>query len=530
MERPPFRSTAAIATALGVAAFVLYVATAQRGFWSDGMFYYAQIERGDLRSQYVLYLPIIAGTRALLSPFGLTLEGAIKLVSAFGGGVCVATGYVLARAVLRSAPRALAAASLLALLPGMWFNATATEVHAIHAACAGIATVGLAFSAANLESTLSLAAVAVGGALGPSTHPSGASVALPALAALVAAKRKLPLMVALAIGAGISFVLYELIAAPSPAVSQYGVSFRYVYFTQLFEPGRVQLLLREGSAEILLFSVPASCLLAVGLRQLGSRARAVAWVFGLTIAGYVALCLPIYSFEWGCYYVPTFTVEAILAVVALERLAISWPRAGIAVALSAVPSWITLHDYARTPGTIAVLVCAPILFLLALGRPRPELPRAVGLASAALVAIAFAFSMKLVVPLFFLDPTRDFIRAVEAYTAPQGPSAVFFMEGDGLAHESWKRFYRPGAAGVYAENLLMLDVVPPERRDEVRADFRNKIEERLARGEPVWLAGDPIRLVRGHAGLEFLEELKKSYELESPPGAPAQLLRIRHRS
>jgi len=116
---------------------LLYVATAQERFYSDGAGLVEFFARGTGESYYhVLYLPLCRALGALLgSDDPLLVPRALSQVS---GAVAVGSTFLLCRSCGIDRDRALFAAMLLGVTPAVWFFSTTVEVHAVHLAAVAV--------------------------------------------------------------------------------------------------------------------------------------------------------------------------------------------------------------------------------------------------------------------------------------------------------------------------------------------------------------------------------------------------------
>ena len=102
---PPHRSLHWQPWALGIAAAVLYLLTAQRQLYGDGLFFEDKLKQGGqiLLYNHALFLPLSKLTEVVVSLFvEIDGERAMKIVAALAGGLGVAMTYVVANAMLRS--------------------------------------------------------------------------------------------------------------------------------------------------------------------------------------------------------------------------------------------------------------------------------------------------------------------------------------------------------------------------------------------------------------------------------------------
>ena len=105
----------------------------------------------------------------------------MKSLSAIAGGVGVAMTFLVARQTMENNVRAVVAAVTLMGLMGYWFHSTATELHALHAACASVLLLGLlrAFNCKEDLDPLTGLLCAAGTLLVPISHTSGYFAAVP---------------------------------------------------------------------------------------------------------------------------------------------------------------------------------------------------------------------------------------------------------------------------------------------------------------------------------------------------------------
>jgi hypothetical protein len=172
---------------LALGALVLYAALAQRTLYGDGLEILDLARQGVLGNEkHFLYLPLLAGVRALLP--GFTLVEVATGLSVACAALGVAVTHLGLRALRLARADALLAGALVALAPGVVFYATLVELHAPFFAVAAFALLALArlLQRPNLGG-----AALLGAATGASfaAHATGALLPAPLLLAAFALTR-----------------------------------------------------------------------------------------------------------------------------------------------------------------------------------------------------------------------------------------------------------------------------------------------------------------------------------------------------
>jgi hypothetical protein len=495
---------------VGAAATLLYLLTLQRRLFGDGVFLLDQFEAGDLRYYHPLFLPAADLLRGALA---LDHESALKWLSALGGGLAAGAACIAGRAVLRSARAGLCAGALVALLPGFWFHATASELHAFHAGCAALLLTALVrvVRRGALGSAANQARLAAAAALTPLSHLSGASAFLPALAAAFALQRdRVRTLLALAAGAATFGAGAALLRE---RVSRHAPDFGDIYATSLAVLPR---LLHDGFHELLVPAVPASVLVPAGLLAVFASSRALGWVLALWIAAWCVPCFPIGDMNsHGSYYVPTYPAQAILAIAALRRLR---GRRVAALAAALAPGALAAVPYAALP---AWAVAAWLV--VRWSRPGPAEPfRA--MRAAPLLLGAFVWSLVSIVAGCRDDAVRDRIARLSELTGAT-PEVVYLMESNGADLSLWGRGYRPGgrvpqSAGPRADlvNLYRVELAGPTEAARMLENVRARIREETEAGRNVWVIGPTEPAEEGRYLPAFLAALADGFDVERPEG------------
>lgn len=131
-----FKGDGPVALALGVAAFILYAATAAPSVatvFDDSLEFHVVLPTLGIAhpSGYPLYT-LLGKIATALVPFH-DAAGRTNLLSALFAAAAVAMLYVVARRFAGSRPAALTAAAIFALSPTWWSQATIAEVYSLHA-------------------------------------------------------------------------------------------------------------------------------------------------------------------------------------------------------------------------------------------------------------------------------------------------------------------------------------------------------------------------------------------------------------
>ncbi len=427
----------------------------------DGIFFDEMLQRGSLMNVHLLQLPLTWALQSALSAFAVVSpETTMKILSALAGGLGVAMTYVVARQVLPGPGQALAAASTLMVLAGYWFHSTATELHALHCACATILLLGLlrALRAADRGDAAldrsTLLCCAVGSLLTPLSHLSGIAMGLPILYALYKVPPPLRQQLLGAVAGGC--LTFAAAFALSYARSQ---EFREAFAgssaaaTGLSMVGATAMI-----KQFLLYALPVSPLVPAGLAVLFRTAPGPA---GLSLAWILAWPIVVVrhtDFLSGSYHVPTFPVQVLLGVVALGHLARSPQRAVLAVSLAALPMVGVLardtaglaHDNERATSVLCPpmddldlalglwLLAATTLFLMAARQARRDQPRWLPL----LPVATFLLTAPYVIPKLLDDPYRDRIREVSRLVGDR--DLVLYLPESFSERAHWRRFFRAG--------------------------------------------------------------------------------------
>lgn len=527
-------------------ATVLYLLTMQRMICGDGIFFDEMLQRGSLLHVHLLLLPLASSLRALLSVFvDVSPETAMKILSAVAGGAGVAMTYRVARLVLATAAQALTAAIALMALTGYWFHATATELHALHPACAMVLLLGLvrALRAAR-EGDTSLDRVTfwccAGGAfLTPLSHLSGVAMGLPILYAIYWLQGRLRRQLLVAVAAGsLTFAVIFTVAYWQSSHVQFVFSSSAVAATGLTATSTMAML-----KQWLLFSAPASALFPAGLAVLFRRAPGPAWLCLAWLMAWPIVVAQYLDFLLGSYHTPTFPVQAMLAVVAFSQLARTPLRAVLVAALAALPmvgvlardtTGVALDNEQATTvlcpwmddlvlGLVLWLLAAVALLLMtrkpAAGiRPRwlPILP-----------ITAFLVSAPYLVPKLSTDPYRDRIREVCRLVGED--DLVFYLPESFGERNHWRRFFRTDTG---ERGFSPADV---HYRDENLKAYQGAVIQAWMDHRGVWFVGEmdsypariqPRDMVPHKEVLEFFTFLKQNSRLVRPPGTSEPIYRL----
>jgi hypothetical protein len=339
MSRPDSRQPYIPLVVFAVAT-ALYLLTMQRMICGDGIFFDEMLQAGLLMNIHLLQLPLAWSLQATLSVFvDVSPETAMKMLSALTGGFGVAVTYGVARQVLGSTAQALAAALTLMVLAGYWFHATATELHALHPACATVLLAGLVRAIRAGErgdaalDTITLTCCAAGSLMTPLSHASGVAMGLPTLYVIwkLPPRLRWQLLIAVAGGSlafgvifGLSYWLSVNVQASLASASDAATGMSMMSTIAMFK-------------QWLLYAIPVSVLVPAGLGVLFRTAPKLAWFSLLWIVAWPIAALRHTDFLFGSYHTPTFPVQVIVAVVALRQLARTPLRAVLVMVLAAVP-------------------------------------------------------------------------------------------------------------------------------------------------------------------------------------------------
>ncbi|MEE9127707.1 MAG: hypothetical protein V3U11_11260, partial [Planctomycetota bacterium] len=410
---------------LGICALALYLVTLQAGLYNDGIFFVERLEAGEFVFNHLLYLPLahlLHGLVAVVVP-SMSMEASLKLLSAICAAGSVVLTFSVAVLVLNrigvaGIGVAAIAAATLALLPGCWFFATASELHAVNLLCATLLFLGLLHAVHEgrpwrlRHGTLQF----LGAVLTPASHASGVCAVLPAAYAVSRSSARQWVLVCLGLGFGAFAVTYLALLLSSRSLEHYHQVFSATHMVVFNDPGRVPGLLMTSLSELLLPAAPASTLVPVGLRLLFPAAPAWGWLCLLWLGAWPLMAFPIGEQAYGSYYLPTYPVQALLAVVAMRRLSRDLRSAVVITAVAVLPGVAALLGQGW--GLLAWWVCAAWLFFgpgvraAATERPAVAVGLSLGLPLATLLLSGIGH-----VPAFGEDPVRELIRALDRTAA-----------------------------------------------------------------------------------------------------------------
>ncbi|MHC4515694.1 MAG: ArnT family glycosyltransferase [Planctomycetota bacterium] len=460
----------------------LYLATMQRMLFGDGIFFDEMLQRGSLMNHHLLQLPLVWSLWAGLSVFAdVSHETAMKVLSALTGGFGVAMTYLVARRILDSTAQALVAAITLMVVIGYWFHSTATELHALHAACAVVLLLGLtrAITAEQRLDKTTLTCCAIGTLLTPMSHLSGFAMGLPIVYVIWKIRSQLRRQLVMAVGSG--FLVFAVIFGVSYWLSRQ-VRGSWSVASDISTTGISMRAIFNMLGQFLLYAVPVSPLVPAGLRLLSRTAPRQALLCLLWVISWPIAVAPHPDFSFGSYHTPTFPVQAILAVVALQGLTRTPLRAVAAMVLAALPMVgpVTVN---LDLGLWVWVFAAAILFEMAgepVSRPRwlPILP-----VTTLLLAAPY------LIPKLSADPYRDRIREVSRLVAPA--DLVFYMPEDTNERNHWRRFFRADNK-ERAHCPADVDFLPANRRDEAPTRlkaYRNAMATAWLNDCRVWFVG-----------------------------------------
>jgi len=522
-------------------ATTLYLVTMQQMICGDGIFFDEMLQAGLLMNIHLLQLPLVRLLQAVLSVFiDVSPETAMKTLSAIAGGAGIAVTYVVARQILDSTVQALAAALTLMVLAGYWFHSTATELHALHPACAMVLLAGLirAIRAGERGDAaldgITLACCAAGSLLTPLSHAGGMAMGLPTAYVIWKLQPRLRWQLLIAVAAGclafaVTFGLSYRLSVNVRASFAGGSDAA----TGMSMMGTIAMI-----KQLLLYAIPVSVLVPAGLRVLFRTAPRLAWFFLSWIVAWPIAAVRFTDFLFGSYHTPTFPVQAILAVVALRQLARTPLRAILVVVLAALPM---VGPVARDAAGLAFdnermtmvlcpvmddldlglwvwLLAATILFTMTRGRreqSQPARPRWLLI----LPAATFLLAVPYLVPKLLADPYRDRIHEVSRLVGDQ--DFVLYLPESFSERNHWRRFFRvgtrergisPADAHYQPENLQFhRATVVTARLDKRRIWFVGEIDSypELARAS---------RMVPNKAVMEFFAYLRETSRFVRPPG------------
>ena len=499
---------------LGVSTAFLYLVTAQRAFYDDGIRFEAMLGADNLSYIHILYLPVVAFIRDVFPLAGIDAEIALKITAAVSGGAAVAMTCRIALETLIHPGKAVAVALLLAGLFGFWFHSTATELHAFHAAFASCLLLGLirivdAPQRANFGLLLLLF---VGAFVTPASHASGVATGLPILGALYYAKgARLRMVVALGAGFAAWGGLYYYLYIQDGLFQGYSAAQSDKLPRLLANPGLLPGQIQAVAAELLLYSVPASTLIPAGFRVLRQRAPKHAVLCLLWILGWAILALPVGDRAYGSNFIATMPAQALLAVVALHGLATSPLRMVLVTALTFLPLGAFLWSGERN--ALYVYLGSALLLML-MTRPVTARPRWPFL----LHLVLAGASTTLMLPIVQRDPIRDNIAAVSVAAGPK--AMVLFFETVPNTHATWLRYF-PGADQPTgrAFNPFYVQFLPAPEVTTVLDDYRRRIREQVARKGrlfAIYPKDSKSGLLRYQDLLEEFEtELRRNFEFQA---------------
>lgn len=444
---------------LFAAATALYLLTTQRMICGDGIFFDEMLQADWLLNIHLLLLPLAKVLHTILSVFGdVSYETTMKVLSAVAGGAGVAMTFRVARHVLGSKAQALTAALTLMVLIGYWFHSTATELHALHPACASVLLLGLvrALAASRQGSTsldrTTLGCCALGSLLTPLSHLSGAAMGVPVLYALFRVSGRLRVQLLLAVAAGLLAFLVIF------ATLYWGIS----DFRKLFEgsanaatgisiKGTIAML-----KQLLLYAIPASALVPAGLVVLFRTAPWLAWLALSWMVAWPIVVVQHTDFLLGSYHTPTLPVQVILAVVAFSHLARTPLRAILAALLASLPMVGVLardtagpapdNEQATTVlcsfvddlvlGLWLWLLAAAILVLMV----RKQTSNGEARWLPVLWIVTLLLSAPYLLPKLNGDPYRDRIHDVSRLVGER--DLVFYLPESFAERNHWRRYFR----------------------------------------------------------------------------------------
>ena len=509
-----------VSTGLACLATAVYLATLQVGLYNDGVYFEEKLRTGALAHVHLLNLPLVAGLQWLLGGLvAIDAETAIKVTAALGGGVAVALTHRVALRLL--APRhAMAAALLLAGLPGFWFHSTATEIHSIHAACSMILFLGLV-RAMDPETPLlgTLGLVFLGSILGPASHASGAAAGLAGAYAVLRSPRPLPVAAAGGLGFGVYIGLQKLLQHFYP-----GLDFGGGIESMLFpfkHPSRIAGLLSSELSELLLLAPPAATLLPAGLWGATRLRRPASWMVSWWILGYLLVTFAVYDRAMASYFIPVFPVLAITAVAACSRLSRS-PRLWLVILSLGCLPWALLSfgDMVTLP---AYAVCAALLVVVCRRTPSPfPSPTWILALAAALITVT------VYVPRFDADPIRGRINTVAAYTG-KAPLILAFIP-DAVVSYTWA-WHFPDSEHMadFVLNPYLLDAIDEALIESLRGQWLQRVRGHLAKGQSVYVVDFPELPAHTGQATRLRADLDVEFVVASPEGAPPHVYRLRSR-
>lgn len=510
---------------LVMAALILYLVTLQAALFNDGIFFVDRLEAGELLFNHLLYLPLVNLVQSwiqMITP--VSAETTLKLVSALSGAMTLILVYQVARSMLRDLTAgngpALVAAATLAVLPGYWFFATATELHAPLTLCTTLLFLGLlrAVDERRVQGVGDRLLQFLGAGLTPAAHASGIVTVLPAAYAASRGKPRRSVWSSLGLGYGLFLAVYLGFLLGSDALDHYQSRYGSAHLVVFTDPGRIPDMFMTSLSELLLYSAPASTLIPVGLRFLFPLAPGWGWLCLFWLLAWPLIAFPIADHAYGSYYLPTFPVQAVLAVLALLRLSRDWMTAVVVSVVAVLPGVVILAGDGW--GLLAWWVCAACLFfgfgLRPSGTMRPSVLLGLPLVALLLSGIAY-------VPGFLEDPVRERIQAVQRLA--QENARVIVLEADVGICRQWMRYF-PGSRGRVL-NPLLAELGDASAGERELAGYRAQVAENLASGREVWLVGPLEGWERARFVGRFLQHLRSRYRLEAPDRGPPDVRRVR---
>ncbi|MBI3818787.1 MAG: DUF2723 domain-containing protein [Planctomycetes bacterium] len=526
MTATPRTRAILLAFSLGLAFCVLYGLTQQRIPVNDAYQYMQRLNGGDLIYNHIAYLPSLWLFKKTASIFfAITPLQTLTLSSALFGGATVGVAFWIANRYFNDCARAAAVAVLLGFTAGFWFHATTSGIYAFHALFTALALGALLRCVqSRVLGWTETAGVALAVALAPATHLSGVAVALPACAAALLSIKYSPdgwkrVWIALGASAGLFLFIYEYLHRGAGTVSDYQNSIVGNYYMQrLQDPSTIPEYLGRALNELLVFSAPASILILAGLRAEFATRRAETWIFGAWIAGYFGICALIGDRFYGSYFISTFLVQCLLAIVAIPRIARgSIARAAFIIILGIAPAVV---DFARPGAGVAVALPLLVILTFAVG-PRTErpLPAIVWILPAAAAAV---FSIVTIVPREILKTPeweafgkKEMFEKVDAVLAGAPKNCNFLVtETDEVTSGYWNHVLslaRPDR--FFCIIFLDTELLAENSARQYAEIYRNALRDRAAAGEPVWILGplDPPKL--GPRATAFWNDVKSTYQI-----------------
>lgn len=499
-------------TSIALAFTVIYILTWQRGLFDDGIFMIQRLEKGNLTHNHILFLPLAEFIRILLLPLvKLDAESSIRLLASLAGGATVMVAYHIALTITKSGKMAAAAAFLLGCLPGQWFLSTATEIHTLHGVCAALFLYALIQPLTNGEAHLPRWWIIAGAALTPASHTSGIVALLPATCTAFLTRRfRKPLILYTVIGLAVFAAAYFVVMLFYEKIRNYAVQFSQSYINLINDPDKIPLAFVRLCDQWFTHAAPASTLALAGLYLMYRRSPKLAWLFLTWMIAWPILAFPVAVKLHGAYYIPTYCVQVLLAVVAFQRIAVSFRHAAGAAVLAVLPGLVASMA-GDLQGGFAWVACSLVLLVLIAAQENPK-PR-----GAILLPLAgLALSCVTVVPLFPQDPTRDAIRDVRA---AGGEDAFVFLFDPipGIQYE-WRYYFetRPNNPGRL-RGLSLVEVLPEKQAKSMLDRLRKTARREIKAGHPVFVVGDFDLATETERIKSFLVDLDSEFGLTVPP-------------